>query len=154
MKKVISLIFAMVALTAMNAISLSAEVKVYSEDLDIPTYQIGSPEIMPYFTHIYPYTMYDKLTDKKVDKTYNALWVENDYVKALVLPEIGGRLHGAQDKTNGYWFLYDQRVIKPGLVGMAGAWISGGIEYNFPHGHRPSGFRDTDWIIEKTLTVR
>ena len=139
----------MTALIAINAASLSAEVKVYSEDLDIPTYQIGSPEIMPYFTKIYPYTMYDKLTENKVDKTYNALWVENDYVKALVLPEIGGRLHGAQDKTNGYWFLYDQRVIKPGLVGMAGAWISGGIEYNFPHGHRPSGFRDTDWIIEK-----
>lgn len=149
MKKIFSLMFTLTILASFRALPLAAEVKVYSEGLSIPTYQIGTPEIMPYFTQIYPYTMYDKLTDNKVDKTYNALWVENDYVKALVLPEIGGRLHGAQDKTNGYWFLYDQRVIKPGLVGMAGAWISGGIEYNFPHGHRPSGFRDTDWIIEK-----
>jgi len=64
-----------------------------------------------------------------------------------VLPEIGGRLHGAQDKTNGYQFLYDQKVIKPGLIGLTGAWISGGVEWNFPDGHRPSGFRDTDWKL-------
>jgi len=134
------------------------QVKVYEEPLTLPTYRIGEPEIMPHWGRwlphmgrLYPYTMLDKLTDQKYDRTYRALWLENEYVKALVLPEIGGRLHGAQDKTNGYQFLYDQRVIKPGLVGMTGAWIPGGMEWNFPHGHRPTGFRDTDWrIVENT----
>ncbi len=100
-------------------------------------------------THRYPYTMMDRLTNEKGTRTYNALYVENEYVKALVLPELGGRLHGAEDKTNGYGFLYDQKVIKPGLIAVTGAWISGGVEWNFPTGHRPSGFRDTDWGISE-----
>jgi tetratricopeptide (TPR) repeat protein len=62
----------------------------------------------------------------------------------MVLPEIGGRLHGALDKTNGYLWLYWQKTVKPGLISMTGAWISGGIEWNFPHGHRPSGFSKVD----------
>lgn len=139
------------ALTAALVSSARAdEVRAYSAPLTIPTYQIGAPEQMPAFGRmVYPYPMYDKLTNNKVQKQYNALWVENEYVKALVLPEIGGRLHGAQDKTNGYQFLYDQTTIKPGLVSMTGAWISGGVEWNFPHGHRPSGFRETDWTIQQ-----
>ncbi|RPJ85905.1 MAG: DUF5107 domain-containing protein, partial [Acidobacteria bacterium] len=87
--------------------------------------------------------------DRKVDKTYQAVVLENEYVKILILPEIGGRVHGAEDKTNGYVWLYWQRTIKPGLISMTGAWISGGIEWNFPHGHRPSGFMPVDHRIVK-----
>ena len=126
-------------------------VRVYEQPLNIPAYRLGKPEILPrwnpHFGKIYPYPMLDKLTDFKYDRTFRALWLENDYVKVLVLPEIGGRLHGAQDKTNGYQFMFNQRTIKPALVGMGGAWISGGIEWNFPDGHRISGFRPTDWRI-------
>jgi len=131
------------------AAAYAAEVRVYESPLTLPTYRLGPPEEMPLWGRIYPYTMYDRLTDERYNRTYRALWVENEYVKVLVLPEIGGRLHGAQDKTNGYQFFQNQRTIKPGLVGMAGAWISGGVEYNFPHGHRPSGFRDTDWRLQE-----
>ena len=128
----------------------NAQVEAYQEPLTLPTYGVREPEIMPdWRTHRYPYTMMDRLTNKRGTRTYNALYVENEYVKALVLPELGGRLHGAEDKTNGYGFLYDQKVIKPGLVAVTGAWISGGVEWNFPIGHRPSGFRDTDWTISE-----
>jgi len=126
----------------------SNEVRVYEEPLIIPTYRIGELEVMPRWSdRVYPYPMLDRITNEKYERTYRALWVENEYVKALVLPEIGGRLHGAQDKTNGYQYLYDQVTIKPGLVGLTGAWISGGVEWNFPDGHRASGFRDTDYRI-------
>ncbi|KPL09987.1 MAG: hypothetical protein AMS26_22095 [Bacteroides sp. SM23_62] len=129
-------------------IAVYPQVEAYREPLTLPTYGVREPEIMPdWRTHRYPYTMMDRLTNERGTRTYNALYVENEYVKALVLPELGGRLHGAQDKTNGYQFLYDQKVIKPGLVAVTGAWISGGVEWNFPIGHRPSGFRDTDWTI-------
>lgn len=122
--------------------------QVYENPLTIPSYRVQPPEIMPIWRdRVYPYTMLDRLTNEKYEKTYNAVYVENEYVKAMVLPEIGGRLHDALDKTNGYHFLYDQRVIKPGLVGLTGAWISGGVEWNFPDGHRASGFRDTDYRI-------
>lgn len=36
-----------------------------------------------------------------------------------------------QDKTNGYDFFYRQGAIKPALVGLAGPWISGGVEFNW-----------------------
>jgi tetratricopeptide (TPR) repeat protein len=136
------------ALSAFLAVSSDAQVEAYREPLTLPTYGVREPEIMPdWRTHRYPYTMMDRLTNERGARTYNALYVENEYVKALVLPELGGRLHGAEDKTNGYGFLYDQKVIKPGLVAVTGAWISGGVEWNFPIGHRPSGFRDTDWTL-------
>lgn len=126
----------------------TGQVKVYQESLELPTYGVEDPEMMPdWRQYRYPYTMYDRLTNEKTTRSYKAVYVENEYVKALVLPEIGGRLHGATDKTNGYEFLYDQKVIKPGLISTTGAWISGGVEWNFSIGHRPSCFRDTDWQL-------
>ncbi|MEW6234088.1 MAG: DUF5107 domain-containing protein [Candidatus Omnitrophota bacterium] len=125
-----------------------AEVSAYEKEIVIPTWEIGPPEIHPNFydagEDIYPYTLNDVLTDKKTEKTYKGVFLENEYIQILILPEIGGRLHGAVDKTNGYVWLYWQRTIKPGLISMTGAWISGGIEWNFPHGHRPSGFMPVD----------
>lgn len=67
----------------------------------------------------------------------------------MILPELGGRIHAARDKTNGYDFIYRQRVIKPALIGLAGAWASGGIEFNWPQHHRPSTFLPTDVEIEE-----
>ncbi|MFH1071377.1 MAG: DUF5107 domain-containing protein, partial [Candidatus Glassbacteria bacterium] len=138
-------------LLALPSAGLTGEVRVYEAPLTLPTYRLGEPEQMPAwkarFGGIYPYTMLDKLTDDRRDKTYRAVYAENEWVRVLVLPEIGGRVHGAQDLTNGYQFMFDQRSIKPALVGMSGAWISGGIEWNFPDGHRVSGFRPSDWRI-------
>jgi tetratricopeptide (TPR) repeat protein len=126
----------------------SAQVTVREEPLTIPTWEIGPPEVHPLWPArqgpIYPYTLNETLTNRKVDKTYQAVFLENEYIQVLVLPEIGGRVHGARDKTNGYTWLYWQPTIKPGLISMTGAWISGGIEWNFPHGHRPSCFMPVD----------
>ncbi len=123
-------------------------VTVREEKLVIPTWQIGPPSVHPVYPGpqgvIYPYTLQDVLTDRKADRAYDAVILENEYVQVLILPEIGGRLHGALDKTNGYRWVYWQPTIKPGLISMTGAWISGGIEWNFPHGHRPSGFMPVD----------
>ena len=142
--------FFCIALIMLSTLPARAHVEAYQKPLTLPTYGVREPEIMPdWRSNRYPYTMMDRLTNVRGTRTYNALYVENEYVKALVLPELGGRLHGAEDKTNGYGFLYDQKVIKPGLVAVTGAWISGGVEWNFPIGHRPSGFRDTDWTISE-----
>jgi tetratricopeptide (TPR) repeat protein len=127
-------------------ITCFGQVRVWEEELTLPTWLIDSPEVNPTFAwsstrqEVYPYPYKETLTNKKSEATYRACWLENEYIKVLILPDIGGRLHGAQDKTNGYNFFYWQPTIKPALVGMTGAWISGGIEWNFPHGHRPTGF--------------
>ena len=67
----------------------------------------------------------------------------------MILPEIGGRIHVALDKTNGYDFFYRQNVIKPALVGLAGPWISGGVEFNWPQHHRPATFMPVQIHIER-----
>ncbi|MEA1997348.1 MAG: DUF5107 domain-containing protein, partial [Gemmatimonadota bacterium] len=150
MKK--GLLILMVILLGVAVSSARPEgVKIYEEPITLPTYRIGRPEMMPFwrarFGGIYPYTMLNKLTDDKYDRTYNGLWLENEYLKVLLLPEIGGRVHSAQDKTSGFQFIFDQRTVKPSLVGRAGAWISGGVEWNFPDGHRVSCFRHADWRL-------
>jgi tetratricopeptide (TPR) repeat protein len=134
-------------------------VQLTQKPLTLPTYEIGMPDANAiFFTgrvyqgaqgHIYPYPLYDILTDRKADKVYNALYVENEYVNVCVLPEIGGRILSATDKTNGYEIFYRQTGIKPALIGMLGAWLSGGVEWNFPHHHRPSSYMPIDWKTEE-----
>ena len=73
--------------------------------------------------------------------------LENEYLKICVLPELGGRLYYAVDKTNNYDFIYHNHVIKPALIGTTGAWISGGGEWNANHHHRISGHMPCDYRI-------
>ncbi len=132
-------------------------VRAWSEALVIPTYLVGQPERHPIFYFgrayqgakgkVYPYPLLDVLTDVRTDKTYRALYLENEYLRICVLPEIGGRIFEAVDRTNGYHFFYRQHVIKPALIGMLGAWISGGVEWNIPHHHRATSFLPVDWAI-------
>lgn len=94
-----------------------------------------------------------------MDKVYKAVYLENEYLKIMILPELGGRIQRAYDKTNDYDFVYYNRVIKPALVGLAGPWISGGIEFNWPQHHRPTTFMPVDYQMQehadgsKTLLV-
>jgi tetratricopeptide (TPR) repeat protein len=134
-------------------------VTVSEVDEIIPTYRSGPPDPNPMFffgrgtqgaeQRIYPYPLYDNLTNKKSDETYHLIYLENEYVKISVLPELGGRLFSAIDKTNNYNFIYRQHVIKPALIGLTGAWISGGVEWNLPHHHRASTFSPVQHSIEE-----
>ncbi len=130
--------------------------RIRVEKVTIPTYQLGPADRNPYFFAgrgyqgakgpVYPYPMLDALSDEKVDRKYEAVYLDNEYVEICVLPEVGGRIFTALDRTNGYDFFYRQSVIKPSLIGMAGAWISGGAEWNLPHHHRPSTFMPVDCL--------
>lgn len=132
-------------------------VQAWAENVSIPTYRIGAPDKNPMFLEkrvyqgssgaVYPYPVIDRVFDEKEDKDYTALFLENRYLKIMILPAIGGRVQMALDKTNGYHFVYYNRVIKPALVGLTGPWISGGIEFNWPQHHRPSTFEPMDWRI-------
>ncbi len=134
------------------------QVKCWSEQIVIPTYPVGKPDKNPMFLEkrvyqgssgvVYPYPVIDRVFDEKVEREYTAVYLENRYLKILILPEIGGRVQMALDKTNNYHFVYYNQVIKPALVGLAGPWISGGIEFNWPQHHRPTTFEPVDWRIE------
>jgi tetratricopeptide (TPR) repeat protein len=150
----ISLFALLIIAPSPSRLIAQSSVKVWEAPLVIPTYKVGAPERNPMFYNgrayqgakgpIYPYPLIDRLTDIREEKTYNALYLENEYLKLCVLPEIGGRIFSAIDKTDNYDFIYHQHVIKPALIGMLGAWISGGVEWNIPHHHRASTFVTVD----------
>ena len=132
-------------------------VKAWEEDIMIPTYEVGESEKNPICLEkrvyqgssgvVYPYPVIEKISDEKKDKKYKALFIENEYIKVMILPELGGRIQMAYDKVKNRHFVYYNQVIKPALVGLIGPWISGGIEFNWPQHHRPSTYLPTDYTI-------
>lgn len=98
---------------------------------------------------VYPNPITDRVSLQKHDATYRAIFLENEYIQLMILPEIGGRIHTGLDKTNQYDFFYRQNVIKPALVGLLGPWISGGVEFNWPQHHRPSTYMPVHTSIEE-----
>ncbi|MCR5456761.1 MAG: DUF5107 domain-containing protein [Clostridiales bacterium] len=135
--------------------SENSKVKVWEKVVTIPTYEAAKPDRNPLFLEkrvyqgssgkVYPHPVIDKICDEKTDKEYKALFLENDYMLIMILPQLGGRVQRAFDKTRNYDFVYYNRVIKPALVGLAGPWISGGIEFNWPQHHRPSTFDEVNY---------
>lgn len=128
-----------------------AQVTINEEEITLPTYQMGGQEEYPIFFkgrayqgaegYVYPYALIDKLTDNIVDQEYKYVSLDNEYIHIGVLPEMGGRIFRTNSKADdGYPFFYNQTGIKPALVGMQGAWLSGGVEWNIPDHHRPSTY--------------
>jgi len=116
-----------------------AEVKIWEESVVLPTYPVAPADKNPRFYdgrvtqgaqgRVYPYPMSDVLTNERSQKTYQMVYLENDYVKISVLPEFGGRIFSAVDKTNNYNFFYKQSVIKPALIGTLGATFLSCLAY-------------------------
>ncbi len=133
-------------------------VKAWRESVTIPTYEVGEAEKTPIFLEkrvyqgssgvVYPYPVIEKIADKPTPHEWQAVWLENEYIKVMILPELGGRVQMAYDKIKQRHFVYYNHVIKPALVGLAGPWISGGIEFNWPQHHRPSTYLPVDSKIE------
>lgn len=134
-------------------------VACWSEPLWIDTYEAGAPDPYPLFLdrrvyqgssgRVYPLPMIDSVSHEKAPRQWTAIHLENAYVRLVLLPEIGGRIHIGYDKVAGYDFFYRNNVIKPALVGLAGPWISGGVEFNWPQHHRPGTFLPVDARIER-----
>ena len=149
-----------VAACAAGALAACADGATYrKETITLPTYVPGGYEKTPLFYtgrvyqgaqgRIYPYPAQDVLHDDKRPEDYLYLTLENDWLQMGVLPEHGGHLLNLTDKQTGYEAFYRQHVVKPALIGMLGAWISGGVEWNFPHHHRPTSSMPIDWRHEK-----
>ncbi|MGA2500126.1 MAG: DUF5107 domain-containing protein [Tepidisphaeraceae bacterium] len=121
------------------AMAAAREAVVRETMLEIPTYTIGPQDKNPplWNVNVYPYPLQTEITRNESVQRHRAVILENDYLSVIILPDLGGRIYAAHDKTNhDFDFLYHNHVIKPGLVALRGAWISGGIEWNFPtRGH-------------------
>jgi tetratricopeptide (TPR) repeat protein len=134
-------------------------VRAWHEPVVMKTWLPASPDPNPLFLEkrvyqgstgkVYPLPVIDRISTEPCDYTWQAVHLENEYLRLMILPEIGGRIHVGQDKINGYDFFYRQNVIKPALVGLAGPWISGGVEFNWPQHHRPATFLPVEVAIER-----
>ncbi|HEY1848465.1 MAG TPA: DUF5107 domain-containing protein [Opitutaceae bacterium] len=134
-------------------------VKVRRNVVVLPTYEPHRPDRNPMFLEkrvyqgssgrVYPLPFTDRIAERPLPRSWEAVFIENEYLRVMILPALGGRIHRIQDKTNGYDLIYHQPVIKPALVGLAGPWASGGIEFNWPQHHRPSTFMPTDVAVEE-----
>src|ERR1043165_4342956 len=139
--------------------SSGTNVRAWSEDLVIPTYLPLAPDKNPMFLEkrvyqgssgkVYPLPFTDRISETKTNHKWTAIYIENEFLQVMILPEIGGRIHAIFDKINNYDLIYRQTVIKPALVGLAGSWISGGIEFNWAQHHRPATFLPVDYAIEE-----
>ena len=146
-----------IPLTSMRGVE-GETCKAWREEVVIPTYECGAYEKNPVFLEkrvyqgssgvVYPYPVIESIANEKTDRSYHAVFLENEYLKVMILPELGGRVQMAYDKIKQRHFVYYNHVIKPALVGLAGPWISGGIEFNWPQHHRPSTFMPVDCTIE------
>lgn len=135
-----------------------APVRAWEEAVTLPTYEVPPPDPNPMFLErrvyqgssgrVYPLPVTDRVSQSPVPKSWRAVHIDNGHVYVMVLPDIGGRIHIARDQSNGYDFIYNQKVIKPALVGLLGPWISGGIEINWPQHHRPTTYMPTECRIE------
>jgi tetratricopeptide (TPR) repeat protein len=138
---------------------LSGPVKAWREDVEIITYAPERPDQNPMFLErrvyqgssgrVYPLPFIDRIATEPELRKWQAIHIENEYLRLMILPEIGGRIHVGYDKSTGYDFFYRQNVIKPALVGLAGPWISGGVEFNWPQHHRPATFMPVETEIEQ-----
>ncbi|MCP1428599.1 tetratricopeptide (TPR) repeat protein [Microbacterium foliorum] len=134
------------------------EAVAWRQPLAIRTYEADAPSVYPMYLdqrvyqgssgRVYPLPFTESIADQAVVREWDAVHLENEYVRLVVLPELGGRIHVGYDKTSDYDFFYRNNVIKPALVGLAGPWISGGVEFNWPQHHRPATYLPVQTSIE------
>ena len=135
-----------------------APVAAWREPVTIGTYLPEPPDRYPaYLDHrvyqgssgrVYPLPFHDRISQTRKPHQWDAIHLENAWLRLMILPELGGRIHVAYDKVNDYDMFYRNPVIKPALVGLAGPWIAGGVEFNWPQHHRPATFLPTSATIE------
>ena len=141
--------------TCLAALCLSradagAKTVVKEYDQVFTTYPYSDPDPVPAMSRFYPYFRYDGFTEKPIQKKWKVVELSNDYLQILILPEIGGKVWAAIDKTTGWPFIYFNHVVKFRDVSMRGPWTSGGMEANYGiFGHTPNCFSPVDYLARR-----
>jgi len=125
----------------------------------IKTYPFSDPDPTPILTRsdlwgkgarLYPYSFFDKFDKTGQDQVWTVVHLENPYIKLSVLPQVGGKVWGASEKSTGKEFIYKNHVLKFREIALRGPWTSGGVEFNFGIvGHAPSTATPVDYMIRK-----
>jgi tetratricopeptide (TPR) repeat protein len=145
--------FLVMALLSGFAVPASAQVRVWQGTLSLPTYEEGPPDPNPPFDQFattrfnYPYTLRTNLTARHTDHQWRAIFLENEYLKCSILPDLGGHLYTCVDKINNRPMFYANPSIKKANIGYRGAWAAFGVEFNFPVSHNWMSLSPVDFAF-------
>jgi tetratricopeptide (TPR) repeat protein len=118
-----------------------AQVRVWQGTLRLPASDEGAPDPNPPFdlflskNFSYPYTIREGVRNTESVHDWRAVYLENEFLKCSVLPDLGGHVYTCIDKINGKPMFYANPSIKKALIGYRGAWSAFGIEFDFPISH-------------------
>ncbi len=139
----------MVILTLFGQLFPASNNTIREEMRSFRTYDYGDPNPVAEINKIYPYYRFDGYTRHSSQRKWKVVILENDFIKVLIAPEIGGKILGAIDKSTGKEFIYFNKLVKFRDIAMRGPWTSGGIEFNFGTiGHAPTTSSPVDYKLE------
>ena len=127
--------------------------RVWDSTFSLPAYAEEPPDPNPPFDFFqprrvnYPYTIRDRLTDRREPHDWRALYLENEFLRCIVLPDVGGHLYSCIDKVNGHEMFYANPSLKLTQIGYRGAWAAFGVEFNFPVSHNWMSTSPVDFAI-------
>ncbi len=130
-----------------------SQVRVWEGVLELPVYDEGAPDPNPPFDQFatnrfnYPYTLRNETTEQRRKHQLRAIYLENEYLKCSVLPDVGGHVYTCMDKISGQPMFYANSSIKKARIGYRGAWAAFGIEFNFPVSHNWMSMSPVDFFF-------
>ena len=130
-----------------------SRVSISEEMRELSTYPFSEPNPIPILTQdkrLYPYHKFVGYSHDSDPQKWKVIEMENEHIKVYVLPEVGGKVWGAIDKSNGEEFIYRNEVMKFRNISLRGPWTSGGIEFNFGViGHTPATATPVDYVTKR-----
>lgn len=137
-----------VLLTITSLAQKPATLKEYEKTFT--TYPFSLPDPVPNPTPVYPYFRFDGFTDNPVQQKWKIVELENDFIKVLITPQIGGKIWTAIDKKANKPFIYNNDAVKFRDIAMRGPWTSGGLEANFGIiGHTPGVATPVNYLTQQ-----
>ena len=92
--------------------------------------------------HLFPYTSHGDTAAEPVPREFRMVCLENEFLRVEVAPELGGRVYRLLDKRIGQDVIFSNPVVKPVRILPIWAFVSGGIEFNFPIAHSPTSIAE------------
>ena len=118
-------------------------------EMEMKTYPFCDPDPVPATAaKRYPHFRHDGTSIDGSPAKWKTVTLENDSIRVVTLPEVGGKIWGATDKKTGRDFLFANHVMKFRDIAIRGPWTAGGIEFNFGIiGHAPGSGTPADWSV-------
>ena len=132
-------------------LSLWAQKAVIKEtNRPMVTYPYSDPDPVARPGRVYPYFRFDVFTNRGVNQEWKMVELENDYIRLAVMPDMGGKIWEAYEKSQNFPFIYSAHSVKFRDVALRGPWTSDGIEFNFGDiGHATTTSTPVDYFTRE-----